>query len=198
MSDLSNAFEAGMSYAAYCKTIQVLLEQGKTSGENQSEALLHYTQLNDRRMKRIYKITRLSDRIIQMMASWERKINVLVLTEAWCGDAAQNIPVLAKVFDGSSIRLRMIWRDEHLDIMDQFLTNGGRSIPKAIFMDAETGELLGEWGPRPEIAQKMAMDHKQDPLESKEAFSERLQLWYAKNKGENLQDELMNLLQMIK
>ena len=71
----------------------------------------------------------------------------LVISEGWCGDAAQNMPVVEKIVDEMpNVEIRYVLRDENLELMDQYLTNGGRSIPKALFVDTETFEVLGRLG----------------------------------------------------
>jgi hypothetical protein len=122
----------------------------------------------------------------------------LVLTEAWCPDSAHAVPVLAKIEERSPrVALKLLLRDENADLMDHFLTNGSRSIPKLICLDAQTGEELGTWGPRPAQLQEMVMDHKRDPKGvSHDDFMTEIQRWYAKDKTLGLQHELTGLLQL--
>jgi len=102
------------------------------------------------------------------------------------------LPIIAKMADISShISLKILLRDENLDIMDAFLTNGGRSIPKLICLDANTLELKWDWGPRPAPAQDLLRIHKTKPDESHEDFVKQVQLWYAKDKSRTLQKELL-------
>ena len=78
-----------------------------------------------------------------------------VLTEGWCKDAAQIVPVLhalAKL--NSNIELKVLLRDDNLDLMDQYLTNGKRrSIPRLIAVDPDVMEELSSWGPSAAIQQ---------------------------------------------
>jgi len=184
-----------MNYEEYRSMIDNLLEQGKTTGTNHSEAMIDYTKMNVQRMKRLDKQVMLSDDLQQALEQVDESWIWLVLTEAWCGDAAQNVPVIAKMADQSdNITLSFILRDKHLDIMDEHLTNGGRSIPKLICLDAQTLEEIGSWGPRPELAQEKAMQWKEDSDISKEQWAEKLHKWYAKNRGKELQSEFVELL----
>lgn len=75
-------------------------------------------------------------------------LKVLILEEDWCGDAARSGPVIARIAEGAGLEARWFRRDENLDIMDQYLENGGRAIPVALFMDRNY-ELLLRWGSRP-------------------------------------------------
>lgn len=190
-----------MTYDAYRQLTDELLAQGKTTGENHSEAMIHYTQLNVARMNRLDKTTRLLEATREQLQHVNRPMIWLTLTEAWCGDAAQIIPVLQKIAGASElVELRLILRDEHPEIMNAFLTNGGRSIPKVILLDAQTLDVLGSWGPRPAVVQEMVMAARADmeALTDKEAKKERYQeltaaaqKWYAKDKTQSIQEEFL-------
>jgi hypothetical protein len=184
-----------MDYDEYRQMINSLLEQGKTTGTNHSDAMLHYTKMNVQRMKRIDKRAKLTDSLIEQLDELDRPLIWLVITEAWCGDAAQNVPVIAKMAaQNDNIDLKFILRDQNLEIMDNYLTNGGRSIPKLVCLDADTLDELGTWGPRPEVAQQMAMKWKEDPEVSKEDWAKNLHKWYARNRTKELQAEFEELI----
>lgn len=184
-----------MDYREYRRMIEKLLEQDKTTGTNHSEDMVHYTKMNDQRMSRLDKQIELSNDLVDQINQVEKEWIWLVLTEAWCGDAAQNIPAIAKMAAHSEkIDLRLILRDQHLDIMDEYLTNGGRSIPKLICLDANTLEEIGTWGPRPAEAQEKAMEWKEDPEINKEEWTKKLHKWYAKDKTQSQQAEFVQLI----
>jgi hypothetical protein len=184
-----------MSYEEYRSMIDDLLQEGKTTGTNHSDEMIDYTKMNVQRMKRLDKQVSLSNELQQALEQVEKQWIWLVLTEAWCGDAAQNVPVIAKMAaQNDNISLKFILRDEHLDIMDQYLTNGGRSIPKVICLDAETLHSLGSWGPRPAPAQEKAMAWKDDPEIDKKEWAEKLHKWYADDKTSEIQDEFNDLI----
>ena len=190
-----------MTYQTYRQLTDELLAQGKTTGGNHSEAMIHYTQLNVVRMNRLDKTTRLLEGVKEQLQQINRPMIWLTLTEAWCGDAAQIIPVLQKMTEVNElVELRLILRDEHLEIMNAFLTNGGRSIPKVILLDAQTLGVLGSWGPRPAAVQEMVMSAKADldVLTDKEDKKNRYhelitaaQKWYAKDKTRSIQEEFL-------
>jgi len=187
--------DQAMDYEAYRSMIDDLLEEGKTTGTNHSDAMIDYTKMNVQRMKRLDKQVELSESLQEELEALDRKRIWLVLTEAWCGDAAQNVPVIAKMAEQTdNIDLKFILRDENLEIMDEYLTNGGRSIPKLVCLDAETLDELGSWGPRPVEAQQKAMQWKKDESISKEEWAEKLHKWYASDKTEQLQDEFEELI----
>jgi len=185
------------TFDAYSDLIQHHSQEGLTSGEDQSASLIEYTRLNAHRTKRIWKTTRIHKKLKDMLQSLSEDQNWFVFTETWCGDAAQNVPVLAKMAEASDkIHLHLLLRDEHPDLMAHFLTNGGKSIPKLAVTNA-SGEILFTWGPRPAIAQEMVMDWKHSP-EPKKPYSEfviEVQKWYTQDKTASVQTEFVALLE---
>ncbi len=174
--------------------IQELFEQGKTTGENQSESYLNYTQLSLARTRRGLKTLFPSEELIQTATSSNRK-NWLLITEAWCGDAGNIIPLIANLAKAvDNVDLRILIRDERPEIMDLFLTNGSRSIPIFVAMN-DSMEYADHWGPRPAPAQKMVMDNKHNPQPGRD-FHVDLQKWYINDKGKTTDEELINYLKL--
>ncbi len=183
-----------MSYAEYIKLIDDLLLDGKTTGENQSEAMFNYGKLNRQRMHRLEKTVLLNESLREKLQNNKRKMIWLIITEGWCGDAAQNIPIIEKIAAESPfIETRYILRDENLELMDAYLTNNARSIPKLIALDAETLQEIGTWGPRPQIAMDYFYEMRAQNLE-KPQMMENLQRWYNADKNQTIQDEFEFLL----
>src|SRR5690606_6916987 len=119
----------------------------------------------------------------------------LVISEPWCGDAAQSLPLLNKTAQLSpNISLKIVLRDENLELMDAFLTQGSRSIPKLIILDIEKGRIVGEWGPRPSMATQMVEACKRENGKLTDAFKQELQVWYNKDKGKNILNDIVELL----
>lgn len=185
-----------MSYAEYREMISSLLEQGKTTGPNQSEAYIHYTMMNQARMKRLDKTTKLLTSSRDSVKKVEADQIWLIITEAWCGDAAQVIPVIEQIASESEkVETCYVLRDEHLDLMDLFLTNGGRSIPKILVIDKSTREVFTHWGPRPEEVQAMVEVRKgEEHPEPYMEFAVKVQKWYAKDKTQSIQVEFSTAL----
>lgn len=184
-----------MDYETYRSFIQERLSNNQSTGTNHSESMVGYTVLNDRRMKRLDKTTKLATDTLEVLANIDQPQVWLVITEGWCGDAAQSVPVIAKMAAQSpNITLRFILRDENLNIMDEFLTNGGRSIPKLILLDKNTLEVLGSWGPRPAEAQELFMTAKARPDFNYPQVQKDLQMWYTKDKTLSTQREIANLI----
>ncbi|MGM0579129.1 MAG: thioredoxin family protein [Bacteroidota bacterium] len=191
-----DAFSKGFDYPSYRNLIKSLLEENKTTGTNHSEAMIAYTMMNDKRMNRWDKKIKLEPTLANDVNKLP-KMNCLVITEAWCGDAAQNIPFIAKlVSENPNIDLRLIMRDEHPEIMDKYLTNGARSIPILVLMD-ENFHDIAVWGPRPEPVQKMVMETKEKPDLDQPKFIESIHKWYAVDKNQTITQEFKQIIKNI-
>jgi hypothetical protein len=192
--NIEEALKKAISYTSYRKLISDLIASGKSSGPIQSEDLLNYSKLNHRRMTRLDKTIQLSQETLLGLKKIDKPITCLVLTEGWCGDAAQTLPVISKIADESDlITLKIIFRDEHEQLMSQFLTNGGKSIPKLLVLNSQN-KVLNTWGPRPNTATKMVQDYKNKYGQLDAAFKQQLQVWYNKDKGVNIQEDMLGLL----
>jgi hypothetical protein len=189
--------ELGLSYTEYRTFIQELLAQGKTTGAIQSNELVGFTKLNEQRMNRNEKQFVFNERLKKCIINLTQPEIWVVFVEAWCGDCAQNVPILAKIADSSDnkILLYLLIKSEYTTEFQQYLTDGNESIPKLIRFDKETYKELGAWGARPEKAQNIAEHWKlhKDTI-SKDEFEKELHLWYAKDRGQELQLEIAQLL----
>ena len=188
--------ERSMIYAEYIKLIDDLLLDNKTTGTNQSEAMVGYGKLNRQRMHRLEKTVVINDSLKAKTKAVRSKWIWLIITEGWCGDSAQNIPVIEKIAaENPNIETRYILRDENLELMDAYLTNGARSIPKLIALDAETLEELGTWGPRPQPAMDFYAEMRADGVE-KALIKENIQRWYIEDKEQTIQQEFETLIRL--
>ncbi len=186
--------EKAMTFADYEKLIDDLLEENKTTGLNQSEAMVGYARLNRQRMVRLKKTIDLDETVRAYIQANPRRMIWLIITEGWCGDAAQTIPVIEKIAaESDKIKTRYILRDGNPELIDLFLTRGARSTPKLIALDAETLEVLGSWGSRPQAAQDLFSKMKADGTE-KAVILEEIQRWYNADKGLSLQHEFVELI----
>jgi hypothetical protein len=187
-------FQKATSYEEYTALFDNLVATGRTTGPDQSEPMIHYTQLNQQRMHRWEKTIQLLPLAETAIQSVTVAQTWLVLTEAWCGDAAHTIPVihaLAKL--NPLITLRFLFRDENPELMDRYLTNGiSRSIPKLIAFDTVTHEELFTWGPRPAPLQAIFLKMREEGVEY-HATKEELQRWYNKDRGMTTQQEMAAL-----
>ena len=183
------------SYLEYRKLVSDLLLEGKSTGSEQSDDLTHYSELNDTRMYRLDKTMKITDENIQKLKNLRGEYIWLVISEGWCGDAAQLLPIINKMaIDSGKIELKIVLRDENEELMKLFLTNKNKSIPIVIVVDKATGGVLGKWGPRPKGATDLITDYKNEFGTIDETAKANLQLWYLHNKGLSTQDELINLM----
>lgn len=183
----------GMTYDVYLDLLKDLLSEGKTTGPNQDAGLFEYAKLNIQRMERIYKTVVITDELVNKVKAINDKQTWICITEGWCGDAAQSLPLFARLAElNSNITLKMILRDENLELMDRYLTNGGRAIPVVIALQG--GKELWKWGPRPASLQVIVDEFKQNPTVTFEELKTQLHTWYAKNKTVDQQNELLKLI----
>jgi hypothetical protein len=185
------------SIQSYIEHITALLLENKTTGTNHSADMLHYTTLNLKRLDRWLSKGEILAETKSMIAEINAPQKWIVITEAWCGDAAHSIGFIAKMAElNPLISLEFVLRDENLELMDKYLTNGGRSIPKLIVRD-EQGIDLFDWGPRPEHIQTVYQELRKVDTPYPE-ISLSLQKLYNKDKGVSLQKEVVKLLAALK
>lgn len=183
------------SYSDYRNQVKSLLKEGKSTGNEQSEDLTHYSELNETRMNRLEKTITIATENVQKLQHLKHSYIWLVISEGWCGDAAQILPVIYKMAQFSEkIDLRIVFRDENEELMNLFLTNGTKSIPKLIVLDKNTLSVLGDFGPRPRGAKNLILDYKAVHGIVDETVKTNLQLWYLHDKGISTQNEIIDLM----
>ncbi|WP_291097228.1 MULTISPECIES: thioredoxin family protein [unclassified Flavobacterium] len=183
------------TYPVYRKIVSDLLVEGKSTGNEQSENLTHYSTLNETRMNRLEKTMKITDENLSKLQSLKNEYIWLVIAEGWCADGAQLLPVFNKMANESDkIELKIVLRDENEDLMNLFLTNGTRAVPKLIIVNKETGNVCGNWGPRPKGANDLIRNYKEKFGIVDETAKADLQLWYLHDKGVSTQDELIDLM----
>lgn len=195
---IKNSLAKSLTYAEYRKQVAELLKEGKSTGNEQSEALTKYSELNEVRMNRLDKTIQISDEVNASLSNLQANYLWLVISEGWCGDAAQLVPIINKMAELSKkIDFRIVLRDENEALMNQFLTNGGKAIPKLLILDAETLTVLSDWGPRPEGAKNLILDYKARYGVVDETAKTELQKWYLHDKGMSTQNEIMTLVEKV-
>jgi thiol-disulfide isomerase/thioredoxin len=195
---VNEALKNGISYAEYRTLVASHTASFTSTGHTQTEALSKYTELNDRRMRRWDKLSKLTASQIESIKKLKLNVNWLVLTESWCGDAAHTMPIMNKIAEqNDNINFSIVLRDDHPQLMDAFLTNNSKSIPKLIAQDAASGMVLYTWGPRPVPAAAMVVEFKKSYGTLPPEFKEDLQLWYNKDKGLATSHELIKQLAEI-
>ena len=193
-----NVLDNAMSYEEYKDLVQNLINNNDTTGNSKSEANIYFTKLNAERTKRIEKTTIIDEEFKAEVEKISHPVVFFVIAESWCGDVAQNLPVIYKIAElNPYIKLRIILRDENENIMNEFLTNGAKSIPVCILLDGETFEVLGKWGPRPGTAMSLMREYKNNPDISHAEANKNIQLWYAKDHTKNIQSEFLEMISNI-
>ncbi|NCT18861.1 MAG: thioredoxin family protein [Flavobacteriaceae bacterium CG_4_8_14_3_um_filter_34_10] len=192
---IEKAVKNSFSYEEYMLLMQKLVSEKSTTGISKTEELINYTLLNAHRMKRLNKTLLIPNDIKESVGAFTREVLWLVISESWCGDTAQTLPVIHKIASiNSAIDLKIVLRDENPELMQDFLTNGALSIPKLIAIDKETNEVITTWGPRPSVATKMVMDYKEKHGKLTPEFKEELQLWFTKDKGISTMKDLLKVM----
>ncbi len=184
-----------MSYSKYREMVSTLIDERKSTGDNQSEDILHYSKLNEARMNRLDKKTVISSEVLQKMMGLNKNYIWLLITEGWCGDAAHIVPVINKLASISkSVDLKIVLRDENDNLMKMFLTNGSKSIPILVVLDESNLKVLGNWGPRPEGASNLIASYKGQYGKIDDTAKTEVQLWYNNDKGESIQNEIADFM----
>lgn len=192
---IQKSCEAAYTYYGYRKVVTTLLQNGKVTGHEQSLDLVHYTELNEARMHRLDKTIQVTDEIKHFLESIKKEYLWLVISEGWCGDAAQILPVINKMaLISKKIEFKIVLRDDNAELMNLFLTNGTKSIPILIIIDKQTNEVVGHFGPRPIEAKKLILDYKAEHGIVDETAKINLQKWYLSDKGVSTQNEIIALM----
>jgi len=157
------------------------------------KSFYNYRKLNYQRSSRIEKTFIPTDETKRVFSEINLKQKWIVITESWCGDSAQNLPVIVKLAQlNDKIDLEIVLRDTNTEFMDLYLTRGGRAIPKLIVFDEDDNELF-QWGPRPIEAQNLYSRLK-DARKDKSEINKELHLWYGRNRGKEVELELLQLI----
>lgn len=172
------------------------LQIAKDRVENpvQGDDYQEYYELGLQRMERTMKTFKIDETQIQTLKSKNFGGKILIISEAWCGDASATVPAVSKFFEAAGNEVRIFLRDSDVSLINQFLTNGTQSIPKVIILN-EDGNLKDVWGPRPQYGMNLLQKFKEnEDIYPREDFYNDLQVYYAKNRGKDAIDEILNLL----
>lgn len=192
--DYAHYWFKGIDFATYVAEFKTVVAENTNLPKEERIKYFEFYPVNLHRLERIYNQYNPAE-VLDSTLAVTSPVYWLVLTEHWCGDASQNLPVLAKIADSSNglIQLKVLYRDENMPLMDAHLTDGGRAIPKLIQLNQQF-EVMGTWGPRPKDAQLLSKDLKANntPFEQATAI---LHKWYATNATRQLTAEIKALLQ---
>lgn len=182
------------SYVDYRNHVDQDLEKKLQTADAATDELVPYIQLNQSRMNRLDKTIALPEDVASRLNALEHKYIFYVISEGWCGDAAQIVPIINVMVNAApSIDLKIVLRDNNLEIMDQYLTNGTRSIPKLVIFDTQ-GNEVATWGPRPKAAAQLVVDLKAQYGGITQEVVEGLQKWYNTDKGYTTMTEILDLI----
>ena len=183
-------WDKAVSYETYKKNA----EKRILSPANEEEAEKKgYYELGLSRMHRMEKVFIPSAEDLEILRSKDFKGKILIISEAWCGDASQAIPVIDAFFKNKN-EVRLFYRDSDQSLIDQFLTNGAQGIPIIILLN-EDFSVKNSWGPRPKHGAELLKEFKENPdTYLREEFYNDLQVYYSKNRGKDTLEEILNLL----
>lgn len=192
---IQDGLDNSMSYVEYRELVMTKVENNSNTGHEVTEALANYTMLNNKRMKRWDKTIKIGEGVADAIKHKKFNQTWIVITESWCGDAAHVIPVINKIAElNQGINFRVVLRDDNEALMDQFLTNGSKSIAKLIILDTATKDVIATYGPRPSTATLLVNDYKAKYGILTPEFKEELQQWYNKDKGQTVIADLVSLI----
>lgn len=191
---IKQSIDKGITYYEYSKLVEKLVAKEETTGKEQTDTRIGFTRLNASRMRRLDKTIVLTEEDRNAFKEISEKQTWLILIESWCADGAQTIPVLNKIAEViSNIDLKIVLRDENIELMNQFLTNGTQSIPKLIITD-QNNNVLHSWGSRSKSATELVNAYKKEHGKLDEVFKKNLQIWYNKDKGKSIIEDLLELV----
>jgi hypothetical protein len=193
----SGRLNAGLDFDGYIERMREYAARTADEGMSaEDREHLETAAINLHRTERILRTYQPSDGVRHSAERINSPQAWLLLSEVWCGDSAQCVPQIAKIAALSpQISLRIMLRDENPDIMDAYLTDAKRAIPKLVIFGTDRSELA-RWGPRPKGAQAVFQEALAEGVPKKVRL-ERLHLWYGRNRGAELDAEMEGLLRSI-
>lgn len=188
--EIKKYWTESVSFQEFLKDAQKRIE----SPQNQEDMdKKKYYELGMQRMSRVLKTYTPDENHLQVLKEKNFKGKVLIITESWCGDSSQITPVVNAFFEGKN-EVKIFYRDSDTTLIDAFLTDGARAIPKVLFLN-ENFEVFATWGPRPKYGLELLKKFKENPESyPREKFYNDLQVYYARNKGKDIIEEILELL----
>lgn len=185
-----------MNYSEYTQLFEQILTSNNPPAPYDNPDYFNYTKLNESRMKRWVKTMEIDEELKAVLETVQVKQHWIIITEPWCGDASHIVPFLVRFSEFSdNITCELQLRDTEPFLIDEYLTNGGKAIPKLISRDEEGNDLF-VWGPRPEGAQDLMNRLKAENADF-EKIKVELQNWYNNDKGCQIQRELKEILTSV-
>lgn len=183
-------WDKAISFEVYMGTAKDRLENPQT---DQYKEYKPYYDLGLQRMERTLKKLNFGEELFQKLEEKNFKGKILIISETWCGDASATVPAVVRFFEGRN-EVKIFLRDSDESLIDQFQTNGTRSIPKVLILD-KNFEVKNTWGPRPKYGHELLLKYKNDPENyTKDMFYNDLQIYYSRNRGKDAVEEIIQLL----
>lgn len=184
----------GLTYQEYRAHWREQKDQSPDGNDPDERRHIHFLNYNWDRQAHVHEEYTPTDDLQAAVDDIEEPQVWMVLTEPWCGDSAFLLPVIAEAAQlNDDVTLRILLRDDNLDVMDQYLTDGSRSIPKLVVF-TEDGDELFEWGPRPEGARQRFAELREE-YDDKMAMIEKLVAYYEDGRWREADEELAAALQ---
>lgn len=177
-------------------TFDEYMQVAKQRAENPAEGdhYKDYYELGLQRMERTLKTFKVNPEMLEKLKSKNFDGKVLIISEPWCGDASATVPAVSQFFAAAGIEVKIFLRDSDTSLIDQFLTNGTQSIPKIVLLNSDFS-VKNIWGPRPEYGTQLLKKFKEnEETYPREEFYNDLQVYYAKNRGADAIEEIINLV----
>lgn len=187
---MENYWNSAISFDEY---IQIANERLENPADQNEIEYKPYYELGLQRMNRTLKKLVIDEEQVNELKSKNFDGKILIISEAWCGDASATVPALVNFFEGHN-EVKIFLRDSDSSLIEQFLTNGTQSIPKVIILDKEF-KVKNSWGPRPKFGHDLLLKYKADPENyTKDMFYNDLQIYYSRNRGKDAIQEILELL----
>ena len=188
------AFTAkGLTYEKYIALWEAHIAQPLKGLDKQARKNLFYAKYNMERAGRVIDAYNMDEKLASLIDAVSEPQRWMVLTEDWCVDSAYALPIIFRaVSRNPHINMRILLRDDNLDIMDQYLTDGGRGIPKLVVFDAD-GQELFQWGPRPQALKQMREVWKAEGVEGA-MLSQKGAEWYDAGGWHEVETELIETI----
>lgn len=161
-----------------------------------SDHLMSFMKINLARMDRLDRAELLNEAQLDSIDSSlpVSAMEWIVITEPWCGDSAQSLPIIHKLSEALNIPLCIVLRDRNPELIEKYHTDGNHAIPKLVALDSSKEDVF-VWGPRPAGAQSIVLAWKTDPKTTKKELETSIHTWYARDKSKSIQHEILQLFE---
>lgn len=182
-----------MDFSAYLTAFGSILNDPNPPAPYDQPEYIDYTRLNWSRMNRWLKKGQLDTPLVDAVNHITHPQHWIVITAPWCGDAAHSLPFLHLASElNPLISVTYEHRDAEPFRINEYLTNGSKSIPKLIIRNS-AGDDLATWGPRPAACQELYQSLMTSGADFERVKTD-LQHWYNNDKGKAVQAELTGIL----